>query len=58
MAPDDVTSPVTVNVPPILVSPVVSATVNLLLSIVNPPLRTVAPVTVNESSVPVEVILG
>ena len=38
--------PVTANVPPIVVLPVPSATVNLSVSIVKPPLRIAAPVNV------------
>ena len=41
-------TPVTSNVPPTSVLPVVLATVNLLVSIVKPPLSAVAPVTVND----------
>ena len=50
--PVNVTKPATSNVPAVATFPVASATVNLLVSIVNPPFSTVAPETVSAVRVP------
>ena len=47
-----VVAPVTASVPAMAVLPLVFATVNLLLSIVKPPLRAVTPVTVSAPIIP------